>query len=135
MSLGTVELILGVVIAFAIALVSHKIVFHGKGTKLLNPMRWGALILFIFVFCYVEIKSHLDVAYRIITGRINPALIELPTKMNGEAGKTLLGNSITLTPGTLTVKADGNLLVHWIAYNKKGRPAMAFEKIGRMITE
>ena len=135
LSIESIELILGVFVSLSVALLAHRIVFHGKSVKYLNPMRLGLLIFYFLVFCYIEIRSHLNVGYRIITGRINPALIELPTKMRSEAGKTLLGNSITLTPGTLTVKVDGSLLVHWLGYNKKERPAFAFEKIGRMITE
>lgn len=135
LSFEFIELLLGVFIATTVALLVRKVVFHGKATKFLSPMRWGALVFYLLVFCYIEIRSHLDVAYRIITGNIRPALIELPTKMRSDAGKTLLGNSITLTPGTLTVKIEGNLLVHWIAYKKKERPALIFEKLGRMITE
>ena len=44
---------------------------------------------------------------------IDPKLIRYPTKLREEAGIVLLGNSITLTPGTITVEVNSqDLLVH-----------------------
>jgi multicomponent Na+:H+ antiporter subunit E len=44
---------------------------------------------------------------------IDPKLIRHRTKLRTEAGIVLLGNSITLTPGTITVEVDSqDLLVH-----------------------
>jgi len=44
---------------------------------------------------------------------IDPKLIRHRTKLQTEAGIVLLGNSITLTPGTITVEVDSqDLLVH-----------------------
>ena len=37
------------------------------------------------------------------------------TGLTSDLGRMLLANSITLTPGTLTVEADGDrMLIHWI---------------------
>jgi len=44
---------------------------------------------------------------------IDPKLIRYRTKLRTEAGIVLLGNSITLTPGTITVEVDSqDLVVH-----------------------
>jgi multicomponent Na+:H+ antiporter subunit E len=46
---------------------------------------------------------------------IDPRMIRHQTSLPEDSGIVLLGNSITLTPGTLTVEVDGqNLLVHAI---------------------
>ena len=46
---------------------------------------------------------------------IDPRMIRHRTSLPEDSGIVLLGNSITLTPGTLTVEVDGqNLLVHAI---------------------
>ena len=42
---------------------------------------------------------------------IDPKLIRYRTKLRTEAGVVLLGNSITLTPGTITVEVDSQELV------------------------
>ena len=41
--------------------------------------------------------------------------MEIDTKLQSPLGKLLLANTITLTPGTLTVEVtDNRLLVHWV---------------------
>ena len=62
-------------------------------------------------------KANIDVAYRVITGKINPGIVKITPKLTTDLGITLLANSITLTPGTLTVDIDENsndLYIHWI---------------------
>ena len=62
-------------------------------------------------------------------------MVSVPTKFRTDIGKTLIGNSITLTPGTLTVKAGKTMLIHWIAYNKKKQVGKIFERFGTGVTE
>ncbi|PNX47524.1 MAG: cation:proton antiporter, partial [Thermoplasmata archaeon M11B2D] len=65
---------------------------------------------------------NLDVAYRVITGRINPGIVKIHPDLKTDLGITMLANSITLTPGTLTVDIDeetNDLYVHWINVDKK----------------
>ena len=47
---------------------------------------------------------------------INPGIVKVKTRLKTESGIAALANSITLTPGTLTVDVtdDGFLYVHWI---------------------
>ncbi|MEC4672999.1 MAG: Na+/H+ antiporter subunit E, partial [Nitrospirota bacterium] len=42
---------------------------------------------------------------------INPKLIRYPTKLGNNHAVVLLGNSITLTPGTVTTEVSSNELV------------------------
>ena len=61
--------------------------------------------------------ANIDVAYRVITGRINPGIVRIAPDLRSDAAITLLANSITLTPGTLSVDIDektNDLFVHWI---------------------
>ena len=69
---------------------------------------------------YLEILAHWDVAKRVFTGRIRPAIVEVPIGFHTSLGKTMFGNSITMTPGTLTVRAahDRKFYVHTIGYAK-----------------
>ena len=47
---------------------------------------------------------------------IKPGIVKIKTNLKTESGITALANSITLTPGTLTVDLtdDGYLYIHWI---------------------
>jgi len=63
------------------------------------------------------VKSNLDVARRVISPqlRINPGIVEGKTKLTHPTYRLILANSITLTPGTLTVDMIGDsLFIHWI---------------------
>jgi len=73
--------------------------------------------IYIFVFAWELIKSTLDVAYRVIHPKIpiNPGIVKVKTKLKSKLGRVILANSITLTPGTLTVETNGeDYYIHWI---------------------
>ena len=83
----------------------------------LTPRTLVALIVWIAVFLVELIKSNIDVMSRVVTPqvRINPAIVEVKTKLKSNLGRLALANSITLTPGTLTADIDGDTLyIHWI---------------------
>lgn len=58
------------------------------------------------------IRSSFQVARIVLDPRlpISPTRIELDTGDVGPVSRVILGNSITLTPGTLTIDMDGRLL-------------------------
>jgi len=91
--------------------------FIGKDLRMLNPSRWLTFLAYLFPFFYAMAKANVDVAYRVITGRINPAIVKIDPKLKSDMAMTILANSITLTPGTLSVEVDettNELYVHWI---------------------
>ena len=46
---------------------------------------------------------------------INPGIVKVRTKLKSQMGRLLLANSITLTPGTLTLELDGEwLYIHLV---------------------
>lgn len=83
----------------------------------LNPVRWFQFLHYVFgPFAKALLEANLDVAKRVITGEIRPGIVKVNPGLTNDLSKTLLANSITLTPGTLTVDVDneGNYYVHWI---------------------
>ncbi len=83
----------------------------------LNPKSILYLIMYIFVFIAELIKSNVDVAFRVLHPRIpiNPGIVKVRTKLKSRIGRLFLANSITLTPGTLTVETDEDYFyIHWI---------------------
>ena len=66
------------------------------------------------------VKANLDVMRRILTPRrtpdISPRLFDAPTSQRTDLGRVLYANSITLTPGTVSIRVHGRrILVHAIA--------------------
>jgi multicomponent Na+:H+ antiporter subunit E len=85
--------------------------------RLLNPVRWFWLLLYIPVFAYMCLKSNIDVALRVLSPglQINPGIVKIRTALKSEVARVFLANSITLTPGTMTVEIkDDVLYIHWI---------------------
>jgi multicomponent Na+:H+ antiporter subunit E len=110
-------MIAGIVAALVVAIVFHKIL-PKEHHVLISPARLFWLLVYLPVFFYYVIKANLDVVYRALHPKmpINPGIVKIKTTLKTDSGITALANSITLTPGTLTVDLtdDGFLYVHWI---------------------
>jgi multicomponent Na+:H+ antiporter subunit E len=74
-------------------------------------------IIFLVVFFIDLVKSNIDVTLRVLNPKlpIKPGIVEVKTKLKSKFARMLLANSITLTPGTLTVDVvDDSFFIHWI---------------------
>lgn len=83
----------------------------------LDPKRLLDFIHYLFgPFAVGLAKANIDVAKRVITGEIRPGIVKINPGLKTDVAKTLLADSITLTPGTLTVDVDddGAFYIHWI---------------------
>jgi multicomponent Na+:H+ antiporter subunit E len=95
--------------------ISH--IYFDNTASLFNPVRILWFLYYIPVFFIHMVKANLDVAYRVIhvDVPIRPGIVKVTTDMKTDLGLTFLANSITLTPGTLTVDIIGrDLYIHWI---------------------
>lgn len=92
-------------------------------SKWLDPRRYFWLIVFLGYLSGNIIKANLEVAYRVLHPQlpIRPGIVHLKTRLKTPSARTLLGNAITLCPGTLTVELsdEGDLMVHWIYVNSE----------------
>ena len=135
-SLSRAELLAGIAVSIIIAWLCGKFMFFESPYQLFNPKSILNLIIYLFILLYSEIKSHIDTASRIITGNINPAIIKITTDQTTDFTKTLVANSITLTPGTLTVKIDKNhkdLYIHCLDYSPGKNISELFEKHAKKV--
>ena len=99
---STEEILVGTAISVIVAAIFSRHVLwfsrpHSK--KLMHPFRW-LLAAFYFVgpFIFSIAHANIDVAYRVITGKINPAIVKINPGIKGGIGQLMLANSITLTP-------------------------------------
>lgn len=115
-SLEVQELTAGIVVSLAITLL------FGNRFSILTGFRFSWLapvyiLAYLGNFFVALLRANLDLAGRVLSPSlpINPALIEIRTGLRSPLGRLLLANTITLTPGTLTIDVDGDrLLVHWV---------------------
>jgi multicomponent Na+:H+ antiporter subunit E len=80
-------------------------------------------------------KSGWDVTKRILDPRlpISPQLIRVPTTQKTDVGRVIYANSITLTPGTISLELDDNgILVH--ALSREGADGLASGDMDRRST-
>ena len=115
-SLEVREVLVGAMMAILVAtLLAH--IYPDNMLAALDPRRWFWMAVYIPYFLYLCVRSNLDVAYRVLHPDlpIRPGIVKVRTTLRSEMARTFLANSITLTPGTLSVDIDGqDLYVHWI---------------------
>ncbi|MBN2526990.1 MAG: Na+/H+ antiporter subunit E [Deltaproteobacteria bacterium] len=83
----------------------------------LTPRSILAVAIWVVVLMIEIVRSTIDVMLRVIAPRvrINPAIVEVKTRLKTKTGRLALASSITLTPGTLTADIqDDRLYIHWI---------------------
>lgn len=114
-SLALEELLIGIVVSIGISLATPRSEIF-SGFKL-SPQAPLALARYLGRFFVALIKANLDMARRVLSPSLplSPEIVEVQTGLESSLGKLLLANSITLTPGTLTVDVIGDrILVHWV---------------------
>ncbi|WP_254543744.1 Na+/H+ antiporter subunit E [Halomarina pelagica] len=98
--------------------------------------------LYLFVFLRELITANLDVAYRVLSPSlpIEPDVVAVPLRVENPVAITTIANSITLTPGTLTMDYDeetNTLYVHAITgqsdYDAVVDPIRAWEDLALII--
>jgi len=110
------EFWVGIVISFTITIFAHAFYIR-LGFPPVSPKRFGFFIWYILILFYEILKANLDVASRVIRPSlpINPGVVIIKTQLKSDIAKTILANSITLTPGTFTLDIEEDrLLIHWI---------------------
>jgi len=107
----------GIIASVIVALLFHEIL-PKEHRVFTSPIRIFWLLVYLPVFFYYMIKANFDVVYRALHPKmpIRPGIVKIRTNLKTDSGITALANSITLTPGTLTVDLtdDGFLYIHWI---------------------
>ena len=113
------HLVVGMFVALLVAFLTGDL-FIQRPYALKNPMRYVYFIFYYLpMFLWEVIKANIDVAYRVLHPSIpiNPGIVKVKTILRSDTAPTFLANSITLTPGTLSIDIDkdnGILYVHWI---------------------
>lgn len=110
--------------------------FLGGGFHVLTGYRLTgasarATVGYLGYFLKELVKANLSVARVVLNPAlpVRPAIVKVRTRLRNPVARLLLANSITLTPGTLTVEMNGEwLYVHWVVATTTD-PAAATEAI------
>jgi len=111
------DLLVGIGVSFLLTIFMGDFLSKSSKKKILQPKRYLWFLLYIPVFLYFCIRANFDMAYRVIHPRlpIKPGIVKVRTTLKSQAARMVLANSITLTPGTLSIDMKGEYLyIHWI---------------------
>jgi len=115
-SLAPGTLLIGALVSLTIALL------YRDGLSFFTEFRWtpGAIVAGLAYYAYFFrqlVRSNLRLAAIVVDPAlpIEPGIIKVRTGLKSHMGRLMLANSITLTPGTLTVEVEGEwLYVHCV---------------------
>ena len=109
-------LIMGLVFSLLIALLTYSLFIHEKEAdkRSLLP-RVHLLGIYLLVIIFKMYVASFKVLFNAIRGDINPRVVHFRTRLKSDLARVILANSITLTPGTMTLHLDDDhLIVHWL---------------------
>jgi multicomponent Na+:H+ antiporter subunit E len=117
------HIVIGAFVAVFVAYMTGDL-FTKRPHLFKHPSRYLWFLYYIPVFLWECIKANIDVAYMVIHPNlpIKPGIVKVKTSLKSDTALTFLANSITLTPGTLSVDIDqdnGFLYIHWINVQHK----------------
>lgn len=115
----TLEICLfGVAICALIYLFMCKFMDFSPKKDLRLMRNFGYAVLYFFVLLKEIFVSNFKVMMIVLFKKIpiTPALTEVRVDLRSKITKTILANSITLTPGTITIKVEGDVFtVHCLS--------------------
>jgi len=108
----------GLLVSFIVTYLSFGILYSEKGFEFSFPNIF-TIIKYFFILIFEIYISAIDLIKSIIKNEYNPSIIDLKLDIEDPLLITLVANSITLTPGTITVdKNASNLTVLYIRQDK-----------------
>lgn len=122
LTLGAISLVLVLIMCFRMRILDRQTA----------PYMTILQTLAYFAWLFVEIiKANIAVVRAVLSPdlEVSPTMTKIPTRNRSDLAKTMFANSITLTPGTVSVEmAEDHILVH--ALLSEMSAAEDFEEMG-----
>lgn len=109
------SLLAGGVGALIVAAATYEVFLarHQASIRFFLPNPLFFILYFFLVVCYVYAASF-KMFTAVFTRNVRPRIVHFRTSLKSDLARMTLANSITLTPGTITVDLnDDHLTVHW----------------------
>lgn len=110
------SLLMGLCFSGLIALTTYSLFIHEyeADRRALLP-HVHLLAVYAVVIIYKMYIASFKVLFNVLRGDINPRIVHFRTRLKSDLARFVLANSITLTPGTISVHLDDDhLIVHWL---------------------
>ena len=100
----------GVIIAGVLYAFVCRFLDYSPQKDLLLMRKLSYILAYILILIWEIIKANMD-AIRLslsVRNEVDPVIVRFRTDLKSRAARVALANSITLTPGTITVSVEGN---------------------------
>jgi len=104
---------LGVASCLLVVWLAHRMAAVDRVTVEID-LGWRIVPYWLWLLAEI-VKANLDVARRVLDPKlpISPTLVRVKTRQTSDLGRVIFANSITLTPGTVSLDYDrGEIVVH-----------------------
>lgn len=111
------HLLIGALCSYGIARFNHDLLLKQEERPLVLNSTIGKWISYFFILVVAIFKANWDVARLVLAPKldISPGFVKYRSKVKKPLNRVILANSITLTPGTLTVEVEEDVFyVHAI---------------------
>ncbi len=130
----TLELtILGIILCALIYLFMCRFMDYSIRKDIALIQKGLFFLYYIWILVIEIIKANVQVMHLTLTDReiVEPVIVEFRTRLKTRLGRVILANSITLTPGTITISLEGDeLVVHCLDKTlAEGIDDLVFERL------
>ena len=123
LSLGAASILLSALLSVRFGLLDREGSPYGRIIPLVTYWFWLVIEIFKANIPVIRaaLKAELD---------INPALVKVRTSCESDLARTVFANSITLTPGTVSVAVEGDKILVHALYEENATPE-SFQEMDR----
>lgn len=127
MGLGVISIVIAVALTFRMRIVDRETVPVAPAPALFGYWSWlgGEIVKANLAVTRLVMKPEID---------IEPRLVRVPAQQRSGLGLCVFANSITLTPGTVTVEVEGDKMLVHALYEQEAQPE-AFAEMDRRARE
>lgn len=129
------HLLVGVLSSWAIAAINRDLLLQPAERPLLLRATAGKWARYFYLLVVAIFKANWDVAKIVLKPKleISPGFIRYRTKVAKPLNRLILGNSITLTPGTLTVEIANDMYVVHAITRAAAEDCAEWEMMNRLV--
>ncbi len=126
-SLYWVDIVLGILLSFLSIILSKQLLFRFHFS--FKSIKFKKVFVYLRTLWLEMLKSGIRMIFTIVTGKMHVQIIHVPTMLTDDFSIFVLANSITLTPGTITLLRKGQTLIVLCLYALPKDPRQAAKEI------
>ncbi len=129
------HLLAGAACSYAITLFNYDLLLKPAERPLYHKKTFWKWVVYFYVLVVAIFKSNWDVAKIVLNPKmdISPGFIKYRARVRKPLNRVILANSITLTPGTLTVEMERDIYVVHAITRGNAEDVSEWDMIDRLV--